>query len=69
VVDEALMIEPTETESLETVDALADALLSIAALAVEDADALHRAPENTPVAHIDEAGAARRPVLSWFDEE
>jgi glycine dehydrogenase subunit 2 len=68
VVDEALMIEPTETESPETIDALANTLLAIAALAQEDPEALHRAPELTPVAHLDEAGAARNPVLTWFTE-
>jgi glycine dehydrogenase subunit 2 len=63
VVDEALMIEPTETESPQTVAALADALVRIA----EGASADDRnAPRTTPVARIDEARAARR-LIPTFD--
>jgi glycine dehydrogenase subunit 2 len=63
IVEEALMIEPTETESLETLDRFVEVMLGIAELASSDPDALKRAPETTPVGRLDEAGAARRPDL------
>lgn len=69
IVDEALMFEPTETESPETVEAMATALVEIARLASEDPDALHEAPHNTPVRRPDEAAAARHLVLTWGMEE
>lgn len=65
VVDEALMIEPTETESKQAVDALADALLQIAKEAEEMPDLLHAAPTTTPVGRLDEARAARQLHLRW----
>src|SRR6476620_6121555 len=61
IVDEALMIEPTETESLETLDAFVEVMLDIAQQAAVDPDALKRAPQTTPVGRLDEAAAARRP--------
>jgi glycine dehydrogenase subunit 2 len=61
-VDEALMIEPTETESPQTVAALADALEQIAR---ESGDAAHAAPRTTPVSRVDEARAARHLVPTW----
>jgi glycine dehydrogenase subunit 2 len=61
IVEEALMIEPTETESPETVAALADALIAIAA---DGADARH-APRTTPVSRVDEARAARQLIPTW----
>ena len=67
VVEEALMVEPTETESPETVDALADALAEIAATAAEDAEAIQGAPHTTPVSRPDDAAAARTPILRWGD--
>jgi len=67
VVDEALMIEPTETESIETLHALADALLDIAAAAETDPDQIIDSPHHTPVSRPDDALAARRPVLTWDD--
>jgi glycine dehydrogenase subunit 2 len=69
IVDEALMIEPTETESRDTLDALAGALAEIADLAESDPDALHRAPERTPVRRPDEARAARHLRLTWQADE
>ena len=69
VVDEALMLEPTETESPETVEALAKALLEIADVARQDPEYLHDAPHHTPVSRLDDAGAARSPVLTWFMED
>ena len=68
VVDEALMVEPTETESLQTLEALADALERIAAEAADPAgaEAAHAAPRTTPVGRLDEARAARR-LVPTFD--
>lgn len=63
VVKGAMMIEPTESESKETLEEFAAALKEIKDLAVSDPDALHRAPENTRVGRLDEAEAARRPIL------
>jgi glycine dehydrogenase subunit 2 len=68
VVDEALMIEPTETESLETLHALADALVEIARLAADDPEAVMDSPHHTPVSRPDDARAAREPVLTWMME-
>jgi glycine dehydrogenase subunit 2 len=68
IVDEALMIEPTETESPETVEALAAALLAIARGARENPAAAHEHPRTTPVRRPDDARAARQPVLTWFME-
>ncbi|HET6792830.1 MAG TPA: hypothetical protein VFH45_00220 [Acidimicrobiales bacterium] len=67
IVDEALMIEPTETESPQTVEALAEALERIAADAgSEDGmEAARAAPRTTPVGRVDEARAARRLVPTW----
>jgi glycine dehydrogenase subunit 2 len=65
VVSGALMIEPTETETRETLDAFADALLSIAREAKENPTLLKSAPHSTPVGRLDEARAARRPILRW----
>ncbi|HEX2192413.1 MAG TPA: aminomethyl-transferring glycine dehydrogenase subunit GcvPB [Acidimicrobiales bacterium] len=62
IVEEALMIEPTETESLQTLEALADALLTIAR---DDADEAHQAPRTSPVGRLDEARAARQLVPTW----
>ncbi len=63
IVPEALMIEPTETESKETLDAFAEAMLKIVDEAREDPDVLHAAPHTAPVRRLDEVGAARKPVV------
>ncbi|HNW94707.1 MAG TPA: aminomethyl-transferring glycine dehydrogenase subunit GcvPB [Anaerolineaceae bacterium] len=63
IVHEALMIEPTETESLETLDAFADAMLKIAAEARENPELLHEAPHNSPVGRCDEVRAAKQLIL------
>jgi glycine dehydrogenase subunit 2 len=68
IVEEALMIEPTETESKETLDDFAAALLKIAAEAKENPQFLHEAPHTTPVSRMDEATAARKPVIRWRRE-
>ncbi|PKQ17437.1 MAG: glycine dehydrogenase (aminomethyl-transferring) [Actinobacteria bacterium HGW-Actinobacteria-7] len=65
LVEEALMIEPTETESLAELDAFADALIAIAQEAAETPDLVRSAPFSTPVRRIDEAAAARNPDLRW----
>jgi glycine dehydrogenase subunit 2 len=65
VVEEAMMIEPTETESLESIDAFADALLQAAREAESDPELLHEAPVTTPVRRLDEARAARHLKLRW----
>jgi glycine dehydrogenase subunit 2 len=65
VVPGALMVEPTETESPEAVEALAAALVAIARESVERPEELHRAPTRTLVRRLDEVRAARHPVLRW----
>ena len=65
VVSGALMIEPTETETKETLDEFADALLAIAQEITDQPDLLKQAPFTTPVSRLDETRAARRPVLRW----
>ncbi len=65
IVPEAMMIEPTETESRETLEAFAAALIAIDEEASKDPEILHTAPVNTPVGRLDEANAARKPVLRW----
>jgi glycine dehydrogenase subunit 2 len=68
IVPEALMIEPTETESKETLDAFAGALRAIRDEALTDPDVLHEAPHTAPVRRLDEVRAARQPILRWQDE-
>jgi glycine cleavage system P protein (glycine dehydrogenase) subunit 2 len=63
LVDEALLIEPTETETRETLDAFADAIAEILREAREDPEVALNAPYTTPVRRLDEAGAAKRPVI------
>jgi glycine dehydrogenase subunit 2 len=63
LVDEALMFEPTETETKEGLDALADAIQEILAEAERDPEIARKAPYTTPVRRLDEAAASRRPVL------
>ena len=65
VVEEALMIEPTETESKETLDHFIDVMRKIAREASDNPALLHDAPHDTPNTRLDEAGAARRPNLRW----
>jgi glycine dehydrogenase subunit 2 len=63
LVDEALMVEPTETETKETLDAFADAIAAILAEAAEDPEIALSAPYTTPVRRLDEVAAAKRPVI------
>jgi glycine dehydrogenase subunit 2 len=65
IVAEALMIEPTETETKQNIDAFIDAMREIAREAVEQPELLHNAPVTAPVRRLDEVGAARRPVLCY----
>jgi glycine dehydrogenase subunit 2 len=61
VVEEALLIEPTETETRETLDQFVDAIVAIVREAAEDPEIARNAPYTTPVRRLDEAGAAKRP--------
>jgi glycine dehydrogenase subunit 2 len=63
VVDEALLVEPTETETRETLDQFVDAIVSILAEAEEDPEIARNAPYGTAVRRLDEAGAAKRPSV------
>ncbi len=65
VVDEALLIEPTESESKETVDAFCDAMLAIAREVETDPELVRTAPHTAPLGRLDEATAARKPKLRW----
>ncbi len=65
LVPECLMIEPTETESKETLDAFVDALRAIVETAKSDPESLLEAPKTTVVGRIDETRAARQPDLRW----
>ena len=65
IVHEAIMIEPTETETKETLDAFADALRAIHAEALADPERVRAAPHSLPVRRLDELGAARAPNVSW----
>src|SRR5262249_54510606 len=63
LVDEALLVEPTETETRETLDGFAEALADILKEGEEDPEIARHAPYQTPVRRLDEAGAAKRPVI------
>jgi glycine dehydrogenase subunit 2 len=65
IVEEALMIEPTETETLDRLEHFAEAMERIAQEAAENPDHLHRAPHSTPVGRLDEGRAARDLILKW----
>jgi glycine dehydrogenase subunit 2 len=65
IVPEAVMIEPTETESKDTLDAFVRALKDIAEVARTDPEELHAEPRSLPVGRLDEVAAARNPVLRW----
>ncbi|MBD5168860.1 MAG: aminomethyl-transferring glycine dehydrogenase subunit GcvPB [Oscillibacter sp.] len=65
IVHEALMVEPTETESQETMDEVCNVFLDLWTLAHDNPQALHDAPTKTPVRRLDEVGAARSPVLRY----
>jgi len=68
IVHEALMIEPTESETKETIDAFIQALIDIDREVTENTELVNSAPHTTPVARLDEAKAARQPNLRWQPE-
>ncbi len=65
IVHEALMIEPTETESKENLDRFAEIMIKIAKEADESPELLHEAPHNTSIRRVDDVLANRKPVLTW----
>ncbi len=65
IVKEAMMIEPTETESKETLDAFIDTMIEIARLSESDPSAVTQSPVNMPIKRLDEVRAARQPNLRW----
>ena len=69
IVPEALMIEPTETETKETLDAFCDAMLAIAREAAEHPELLKDAPHHRPVRRLDEVRAAKKPVVKYAFEQ
>jgi glycine dehydrogenase subunit 2 len=69
IVPEALMVEPTETETKETLDAFCDAMLAIVREAAEEPEVLKEAPHHRPVKRLDEVRAAKRPVVRYGFEE
>ena len=65
IVREAIMIEPTETESKETLDEFCEAMISIAKEAKESPELVKSAPLTTPVKRLDDVLAARKPDVCW----
>ena len=65
IVEEAIMVEPTETETKQTLDEFAQTLIKILEEASKNPDLLRNAPSNTPVSRLNEVEAARKPVLHW----
>jgi len=65
IVEEAIMIEPTETENKNTLDAFAEAMIKIAVECRENPELVKSAPKTTPVGRLDNTLAARQPVLTW----
>jgi glycine dehydrogenase subunit 2 len=69
IVPEALMVEPTETEPKETLDAFCDAMVAIAKEAASDPKVLKEAPHHRPVRRLDEVKAAKRAIVKYGFEE
>jgi len=65
IVPGAMMIEPTESESIEECDLFVDAMRAIAEEAEKNPELVKTAPHNTRVGRMDEVGAARKPILRW----
>jgi glycine dehydrogenase subunit 2 len=65
IVEEAIMVEPTEAENKDTLDRFVDVMLQIAREAEENPDIIREAPHDRVVGRLDETTAARRPVLRW----
>jgi len=68
IVEEAMMIEPTETESLRTLNQFVDSMVEIASEIRENPEVVKQAPHDTVVSRLDEVGAARKPVVKWTKE-
>jgi glycine dehydrogenase subunit 2 len=68
IVQGAIMIEPTETESRDELDAFIEAMLAIAREAEENPELVKSAPHHTRIGRVDETAAARKPVLRWKPE-
>ena len=68
IVPGAIMIEPTETESKQELDAFIEAMLAIAKESQEQPELVKAAPHTTRIGRIDEAAAARSPILRWRPE-
>ena len=66
IVHEAMMIEPTESESRETLDEFIEAMKDIAREAKEDPESIHSCPKTTPIGRPDETAAARKPVVRFI---
>lgn len=69
IVEECLMIEPTETESKETLDEFIDVMIQIAQEAEQNPEIVQEAPHHTVVSRMDEVTAARKPILKWAKDE
>ena len=69
IVEEALMVEPTETETKSDLDAFAGTIKKILAEASENPELLKKAPSTTPVTRLNEVDAARKPVLTWLNKK
>lgn len=69
IVEEALMIEPTETEAKETLDEFAEVLIRISQEVMENAELVQTAPHNKPVRRLDETRAARKIKVNYFDQQ
>jgi len=69
IVPEALMVEPTESEAKETLDAFCDAMLAIAREAAEEPELLREAPHDRPVRRLDEVRAVKQPVVRYGFEQ
>jgi glycine dehydrogenase subunit 2 len=65
IVEEAIMVEPTEAENKDTLDRFVDVMVQIAQEVEQQPDVIHRAPHNRAVGRLDEVTAARRPVIRW----
>jgi glycine dehydrogenase subunit 2 len=69
IIDQAIMIEPTETESLESIDDFIDAMIKIRKEIDENPDVLHTAPNTTYISRVDEVAAARSPIIKYEKPE
>ena len=65
IISEAIMIEPTESESLETLDSFIDVMKKIAIEGMENPELLRTAPHNTIVKRVDDSRAVKIPILTW----